>query len=377
MKIINVVGARPNFMKVAPLHEAFQADQDITSKVVHTGQHYDARMSDIFFKQLELPQPDYYLGVGSGSHAEVTAKIMVEFEKILLSEQPDVVLVVGDVNSTLACAVTTKKLNIPLVHVEAGLRSGDRKMPEELNRIMTDAIADELFVTEQSGMDHLKKEGVDSNKIHFVGNVMIDSLCRYQQKAAQTQLLSQLNIKPKDFILMTMHRPSNVDRKEKIEKVVALVKQICELKKVVLPIHPRTVKQLKKHQLLDDFYATENLKILEPQGYLEFLHLMENAALIVTDSGGIQEESTYLQVPCLTIRPSTERPITITLGTNILIPKLAVSEIITQVKKSLVHHKSETHIPPLWDGKAANRIKKIIKAKYLPIELKKGQKINV
>jgi len=249
-------------------------------------------------------------------------------------------------------------------------------MPEELNRIMTDAIADELFVTEQSGLDHLKSEGVNSDKIHFVGNVMIDSLYKYLEKSAQSKVLQQLNIVPKDYILMTMHRPSNVDQKEKIKTVVALIREISKLKNVVLPMHPRTIKQLKKYDLLADFYDIENLHILEPQGYLEFIHLMENAALIITDSGGIQEESTYLEVPCLTIRASTERPITVTLGTNILIPELSADGIIKQVKQSLIQHKIKTSIPPLWDGHTARRIKEIIKIKYLSIDIKQEQAID-
>ncbi|MEM1002627.1 MAG: UDP-N-acetylglucosamine 2-epimerase (non-hydrolyzing), partial [Bacteroidota bacterium] len=357
MKIISVVGARPNFMKVAPLHRAFQVYSAIESKIVHTGQHYDERMSSIFFEQLELPKPDYYLGIGSGSHAEVTAKVMVAFEKIVLQERPDLVIVVGDVNSTLACAIVTKKLNIQLAHVEAGLRSGDRTMPEELNRIMTDSIADYFFVTEQSGITHLTKEGVNQDRIHLVGNVMIDSLLYYLPKASKLDLIKRLNLTPKNYVLVTMHRPFNVDEKAQLSKVVTLIKRVGEQRKVVFPIHPRTLKRLHQYDLFEDLKGSPHLLLLEPQGYLEFICLMENSEVIITDSGGVQEESTFLQVPCLTIRGTTERPITTKLGTNILIPRLDVEEIIHIFHQCLEkRHLKEFVIPPLWDGKAAERI---------------------
>ncbi len=356
MKVLNIVGARPNFMKVAPLHRAFLQHPNVTSKVIHTGQHYDERMSTIFFDQLELPKPDYYLGVGSGSHAVITAKIMMEFEKIVEQEKPDLVLVVGDVNSTLACALVTKKLNIKLAHVEAGLRSGDRGMPEELNRIMTDSISDYLFVTEQSGMINLAKENVPDEKVFFVGNVMIDSLCSYQEKAVKMELLEKLGLTKKEYILMTMHRPANVDQADKIRTVVEMIAGVCQRMPVVLPLHPRTAKHLKKYGLEERFRSIPNLTILEPQGYLEFLNLMTNAALIVTDSGGIQEESTFLRVPCLTLRNSTERPVTITLGTNVLIPELDAEKILAVVDQTLQRKQIDSIIPPLWDGKAATRI---------------------
>ncbi len=360
MKILNIVGARPNFVKIAPLHRAFQQYDHIESKIVHTGQHYDERMSDIFFNQLEMPVPDYYLGVGSGSHARTTAKIMVAFEKIILEEKPDLVLVVGDVNSTLACAIVTKKMNIKLVHVEAGLRSGDRQMPEEVNRILTDSISDFLFVTEQSGMVNLAKEGVDSSKVFFVGNVMIDSLCYYQKKAEKLLLLQQLKLQPQQYALMTMHRPSNVDEAPKLQVILEVISAVCENQPLVFPLHPRTLKKLKKHNLFKRLKAIPNLIILEPQGYLEFLLLMANSALIITDSGGVQEESTYLKVPCLTIRDTTERPITIDLGTNTLIPVLEADLVIKKYKKTFNTSHQQSSIPPLWDGKTAQRIAHII-----------------
>ena len=360
MKVINVVGARPNFMKVAPLHSAFKKYSYITSKIVHTGQHYDERMSKVFFEQLGMPKPDYYLGVGSGSHAEVTAKVMVEFEKILLIEKPDLVIVVGDVNSTLACAIAAKKLNIKLAHVEAGLRSGDKKMPEEQNRILTDSIADYLFVTEQSGMVHLAREGIMSERVFFVGNVMIDSLINFRDKAQKVTLLEDLQIASKTFVLMTMHRPTNVDHVDKLKVMLSVIRAVGKTNKIIFPLHPRTKKQLINFGLYESFLAIPHLLVLEPQGYLEFIHLMENSLLIITDSGGIQEESTYLKVPCLTVRDSTERPITITLGSNILIPELKVNRILNTYLKTVDRKEQNSIIPPFWDGQAANRIAKTI-----------------
>ena len=370
MKILNIVGARPNFVKIAPLHRAFQQYDHIDSKIVHTGQHYDKQMSDIFFNQLEMPVPDYYLGVGSGSHAETTARIMVEFEAIAKKENPDLVLVVGDVNSTLACAIVAKKLNIKLVHVEAGLRSGDRKMPEEINRILTDSISDYLFVTEESGMTNLANEGVSKEKTFFVGNVMIDSLCHYQKKAEELSLLKRLKLRPKQYALMTMHRPSNVDEAHKLGVILEVISSVCENQQLVFPLHPRTLKNFKKFNLFNQLKAIPNLKILKPQGYLEFLLLMTNSSVIITDSGGIQEESTYLKVPCLTIRDTTERPITITLGTNTLIPELESNLIIKAYENTFNSKNNASTIPPLWDGKAADRIAAIIdqEFKYLSIE---------
>ena len=378
MKILSVVGARPNFMKVAPLQRAFNAYPNITSKIVHTGQHYDQRMSDVFFNQLELPAPDYYLGVGSGTHAEITAKVMIEFEKIVDKEKPDLVLVVGDVNSTLACALVTKKLNIKLAHVEAGLRSGDREMPEEINRIITDSIADYLFVTEQSGMVHLAKEGVSDDKVFFVGNVMIDSLCYYRKKSTQIGLLEQLNLRKEEYTLLTMHRPSNVDTKVKLGVILKVIRGLSKTKKVVFPLHPRTRKNLEKYHLFQTLKNIPNLILLEPQGYLEFLQLMENAEVIVTDSGGIQEESTFLKVPCLTIRDSTERPVTMLLGTNVLIPELNVSLIMKAYEDCLDNKNLEAVIPPFWDGRAAQRIAyQINKAWPVRSKLKVISKLSV
>jgi UDP-N-acetylglucosamine 2-epimerase (non-hydrolysing) len=321
-------------------------------------------MSDIFFNQLELPRPDYFLGVGGGTHTQQTAKIMLEFEPILDAEKPDVVLVVGDVNSTIACALVASKNHVPLVHVEAGLRSGDRRMPEEINRILTDSISDHLFVTEQAGLDNLAHEGVPNQKVHFVGNVMIDSLVYYRQKASQLDLCRSLNLSTKQYVLMTMHRPSNVDVVEGLRSILDILANTSALRPVVFPVHPRTLSNLEHFGLLDELKSLANVILLEPQGYLEFLHLMENAELIITDSGGIQEETTYLQVPCITFRASTERPVTVDLGTNYLQSDLNPVSVQKQVLSLLGGHAKQGVVPPLWDGQAAGRIASILKATY-------------
>lgn len=355
MKILNIVGARPNFMKVAPLHRAFSKNPNITSKIIHTGQHFDAKMSDVFFEQLELPKPHYFLGVGGGSHTEVTARTMIEFEKIVRQEKPDVVLVVGDVNATLACALVAVKEHIPLVHVEAGLRSGDRKMPEEINRILVDSIADHLFITEQDGLDNLKKEGVDAQKVHFVGNVMIDSLIYYKEKASKLNIAGQMKIEG-DYILVTMHRPANVDTKEGLESILEIIENASRHLSIVFPIHPRTKNNMERFGLTERLNDIPNVFITEPQGYLEFLNLMDNAKIIVTDSGGIQEETTFLKIPCLTFRNSTERPITVTMGTNQLLSDLNPVTAYQKIKDVLDGNFKKGQIPPLWDGHAAERI---------------------
>lgn len=361
-KIISVVGARPNFMKIAPLHRAFSKDSRIESIIVHTGQHYDEKMSDIFFNQLELPKPHYYLGIGGGSHTYQKANVMLEFEKIIESEKPDIVLVVGDVNPTPACSIVAVKMGITTVHVEAGLRSGDRTMPEEVNRIITDAICDHLFVTEQSGMINLAKENVPDEKVHFVGNVMIDSLKYYREKASKLKLsdIAGTAVNEKEYFLTTMHRPHNVDTAEGLEKILQIMRDLAARKKVVFPIHPRTSNNLKKYGLFDKLTAIENLILLEPQGYLQFLKLMDNAAIIITDSGGIQEETTYLQVPCLTFRDSTERPVTVEIGTNILMKDLDPKKVISRVDDILGGNAKKGIVPPLWDGNTSERIKDIL-----------------
>lgn len=352
MTVLSVVGARPNFMKVGPIHRALVAAGE-TSVVVHTGQHYDARMSDVFFRQLGLPEPDHYLGIGGGSHAVQTARVMEAFEPVLQEVQPDVVLVVGDVNSTLAATLVATKLHVPVVHVEAGLRSGDRRMPEELNRLCTDAIADLLFVTESSGMENLKAEGTPDERVRFVGNVMIDSLVHALDAARETENTAT-SLGLDRFALMTMHRPSNVDTEPPLREVVRLLHGLTEVLPVVLPLHPRTEKNLERFGLLDEVRAIENLHLIEPAGYLEFLGMMDAAAIVVTDSGGIQEETTFLGVPCITLRENTERPVTITEGTNELMD-LDANALVARVRQRL-EESTEGQVPDLWDGRAAERI---------------------
>ncbi len=357
-KIISVVGARPNFMKIAPIHRAFQKYKNSVQHLIcHTGQHYDEKMSKVFFDDLELPKPDFYLGVGSGSHAEQTAKVMMEFEKVLLEEKPDMILVVGDVNSTIACSLTAAKLHIKVVHVEAGLRSFDRKMPEEVNRVLTDAISDYLFVTEKSGLENLKNEGVDDSKVFFVGNVMIDSLVYYLGKTNGRTVLSDFGLEPQNYLLVTLHRPSNVDSKEQLTKLIGMLERLSGERKVIFPIHPRTRKNLNDYNLLNE--DNKNLILTDPIGYIDFLTLTKNAELILTDSGGIQEESTYLGVQCITLRTSTERPITVEVGTNQLLGN-DLNKAEQTALEVLNGKKKEGKIPELWDGKAAERIASIL-----------------
>lgn len=359
-KIISVVGARPNFMKVAPLHKAFQKHKSvITHQICHTGQHYDKAMSDDFFHHLELPKPNYYLGVGSGSHAEQTAKIMIEFEKILLKNKPDLVIVVGDVNSTIACSLTAVKLGIKVAHIEAGLRSFDRTMPEEINRILTDSISDYLFVTEESAIKNLSKEGISSDKIFYVGNIMIDSLSSHLHKASKITLLRKLDLLPRQFVLVTLHRPSNVDEKEQLTNLIQFLNSIAEHRKIIFPIHPRTAKNIEKYKL--NKTINPNLIFSEPMNYIDFLTLMKNAGLVITDSGGIQEETTYLGVQCLTLRPNTERPVTVELGTNHL--TIDLNEAF-EIAKNIFNGKiKEGIVPQYWDGKTSERITNILLSK--------------
>lgn len=360
-KIISVVGARPNFMKVAPIDKAFRKyEGKITHLICHTGQHYDEKMSKVFFDDLELPKPHFYLGIGSGSHAEQTARVMMEFEKVLLNEKPDLVIVVGDVNSTIACSLVAAKLHIKTAHVEAGLRSFDRDMPEEINRLLTDAIADYLFVTEKSGMEHLKNEGVSDDKVFFTGNVMIDSLVRYLPKAEQSAILEEYCLNKSNYILVTLHRPSNVDSKEYLEKLIHLLNTVSEKRKLLFPIHPRTKNNMQQFGL--EGLLGKNVILTDPIGYIDFLSITKNAELIITDSGGIQEESTYLGVQCITVRNNTERPVTVDVGTNQLIgtdlekvEKTALEVLSGKIKNG--------GIPELWDGRAAERITAIIAEK--------------
>lgn len=316
-------------------------------------------LSDVFFKDLDLPQPDYSLGIGSESHARQTAKIMIEFEKVLLAESPELVIVVGDVNSTLACAIVSAKIGIPVAHIEAGLRSFDRTMPEEINRVLTDTVSDFLFVTEQSGVENLKKEGIDESRIHLVGNVMIDSLMFHQSKSRQSKILEQLVLEPKTYTLVTLHRPSNVDSAEGLSRILQIFRRIAGRTKIVFPIHPRTRKMFSRYNLEHEVSTIGGLTLIDPVGYLDFHKLMENASLVLTDSGGIQEETTFLGIPCLTLRENTERPITVEIGSNELCG-LDVDKVTQRSLDILSGQKKKSNVPFLWDGKSAERIVGII-----------------
>lgn len=359
MKIINVVGARPNFMKIAPLMEAYKKYPIIQAKLVHTGQHYDQKLSDLFFKELGIPEPDIYLGVGSGSHGEQTGKVMMGFEKVLFEHKPDVVVVVGDVNSTIACALCAVKLGIKVAHVEAGLRSYDRGMPEEVNRILTDQISDLLFTTERNAENNLVKEGIEKEKIHFVGNTMIDTLYKHKQTAEKSTILSELHLKSGEYITMTLHRPSNVDNIDNFKKIFEAVSDIQKDIKVVFPVHPRTRNRIDEFGLSSMLDELTNLQLIEPVGYLDFLKLLSESKLVITDSGGIQEETTVLRVPCLTLRNNTERPVTLTQGTNKLVGN-DVALTIAESKRILSGDSPKGKTPELWDGKAAERIVEIL-----------------
>jgi UDP-N-acetylglucosamine 2-epimerase (non-hydrolysing) len=313
MLICNVVGARPNFMKIGPIVHALQR-RSIPQYLVHTGQHYDANMSKVFFDELEMPRPAFYLGISGGSHAVQTAAIMVEFEKVLLAEKPDMVIVPGDVNSTMACTLVASKMGIPVAHVESGLRSFDRGMPEEINRILTDVLADMLFVSERSGLVNLRKEGIADEKVFLVGNIMIDSLIHYLPKIELSDILGRMNTGAEKYILVTFHRPSNVDEPATLKEVVSLLTELSEKAKVVFPVHPRTRNNLIRMGAMP--LSDDRLILCDPIGYIDFLALVKNAALVVTDSGGIQEETTYLGVQCITVRDNTERPVTVDVGTN-------------------------------------------------------------
>jgi len=355
MKIINVVGARPNFMKIAPLTAEYKKHQHIEAILVHTGQHYDREMSDLFFRQLGIPEPDINLGVGSSSHAVQTAEIMKAFEPIVAEHKPDAVLVVGDVNSTIACGLVAVKMGVKLVHVEAGLRSFDRSMPEEINRVLTDSISDLLFCTEQSGVDNLLREGIAPEKIFLVGNVMIDTLLSNKAKADGSDVLDRLGLDGCDFAVLTLHRPSNVDDPAAFGRILDALEAIQSDMPVVFPVHPRTRANLSSMPLGRRIDEMPGLRLLRPVGYLDFLKLMSSARIVLTDSGGIQEETTILGIPCLTLRENTERPVTMEIGTNRLVGT-DTNRIIEAYKQAVNGHPCQREIPPLWDGRAAERI---------------------
>ena len=374
MKLMSIAGARPNFMKIAAIAGAVQKHNDnvqtlgdstakIDHIIVHTGQHYDQKMSQSFFDQLGIPKPDINLEIGSGSHAVQTAEIMKAFEGVLLSERPDILLVVGDVNSTIACSLVAAKIEYPeghtikrplIVHVEAGLRSFDREMPEEINRILTDSLSDMLFITEQSGIENLKKEGIPPEKVFFTGNVMIDTLHRHLHQAEQSKIKDSLGI-DYPYGLVTLHRPSNVDRITTLKPLIDVLINIAGRKKLIFAVHPRTLNNLKKFNLLDSLEQCSGILLTEPLSYLDFLNLTKDADLVITDSGGIQEETTYLNVPCVTLRENTERPVTVDIGSNYLIGT-DPNKILNTVNLILSGKGKTASTPDLWDGHAGERI---------------------
>lgn len=355
LKIINIVGARPNFMKIAPLMKAYQAHAEIEPMLVHTGQHYDEKMSDLFFRQLGIPQPNLNLGVGGGTHATQTAAIMTAFEGVVKEHKPDAVLVVGDVNSTVACGMVAVKEGVQLIHVEAGLRSFDRSMPEEINRMLTDSITNWFYCTEDSGKQNLLREGQPESAIFMVGNLMIDCLCEHRAKADQTTILEDMKLTSGNYAVVTMHRPANVDDPESLGKILDILGHIQERLTVVFPVHPRTRKNLSAPALNARLQQMPNIRLVEPIGYLEFLKLTSSAKVVLTDSGGIQEETTILRVPCLTMRDNTERPVTCELGTNQLVGT-EPARVIEAFEQVWSGKSKPGSIPPLWDGHAAQRI---------------------
>jgi UDP-N-acetylglucosamine 2-epimerase (non-hydrolysing) len=356
MKILHVVGARPNFMKVAPVMAAFSKRQRVKQILVHTGQHSDSLMSDVFLQQLGIHEPDHNLGVHGGTHAYQTSEIMKHFEPVLLSEHPDCVLVYGDVNSTMAAAIDCAKLLIPFAHVEAGLRSFDRTMPEEINRVITDRLADLLFTPSADGNENLLHEGVDPARIHLVGNVMIDTLIRFLPLTEHREYPGDLLPNEDRFVLVTLHRPSNVDEPLQLKEIMLALDEIAGFAKVIFPMHPRTRKVIES---LGELKLSPRLQLINPLGYLEFLGLQRNAALVITDSGGVQEETTFLKVPCLTVRENTERPITVEIGSNTLVGR-DMAMLKKEAYKVFVGKGKSTSIPPLWDGMAGERIADII-----------------
>ncbi|MBK6972786.1 MAG: UDP-N-acetylglucosamine 2-epimerase (non-hydrolyzing) [Sterolibacteriaceae bacterium] len=363
MKVINVVGARPNFMKMAPIIEAMNEQRERFQHIlVHTGQHYDERMSKSFFVDLGMPKPDIDLEVGSGSHAEQTARIMVEFEKVCLRELPDLVIVVGDVNSTMACTITAKKLGIQVAHVEAGLRSRDMTMPEEINRLCTDVLCDYLFTTDHFANENLAREGVSMEKIHFVGNVMIDTLLKHKELARGMGILEGWGLKPGEFATMTLHRPSNVDDAATFRGILDALSGVAKVIPIIFPVHPRTRKMVKRFGLGGYFSTADSpqgLWMTDPLGYLEFLHLNMHAKMVITDSGGLQEETTVLGVPCITLRENTERPITCEVGTNFIAGNDGVA-ILRYTSMVLNGEMPRGTVPERWDGRAAERIVEIL-----------------
>jgi UDP-N-acetylglucosamine 2-epimerase (non-hydrolysing) len=365
LRLTCVVGARPNFVKIASIVQAARAMPEIVLRLVHTGQHYDERMSALFFRQLRLPEPDAYLGVGSGSHAVQTARVLEAFDAELDQHQADWVVVVGDVNSTLACALVAAKRAVRVAHVEAGLRSRDRGMPEEINRVLTDQISDVLFTTERSATINLLQEGIAAERIHFVGNVMIDTLLQQRAAARQSDIVERLGLSSKGYAVCTLHRPGNTDTFASAANSLLALERLSERLPVIFPVHPRTRASVASLGLLARMERMPGLRLIEPLGYLEFLALMDQARLVFTDSGGIQEETTLLGVPCLTFRDTTERPITITEGTNHLVglDPAGTAAAADAIMAGVV---VQGRVPELWDGRAAERIVAVLTGSPLP-----------
>ena len=361
MKAAVIVGARPNFMKAAPLIREFRKRRSLEWVLIHTGQHYDENMSRVFFEDLELPEPDIHLGVGSGSHAEQTARIMIAFEGVVARERPDLIIVVGDVNSTLACSLVGAKALIPVAHVEAGLRSFDLAMPEEINRMVTDILSRFCFTTSPEAETNLLREGVTSDRIFFVGNIMIDSLLFYLAKAERSRILDTLGAAPGEYVLVTLHRPSNVDESGVLAGIMEALAGLARSFPVIFPVHPRTRKMIESAR--GAIEIPEGLKLIEPLGYLDFVKAMRHARIVVTDSGGIQEETTVLGVPCITVRENTERPITVEIGTNVLVGS-DPGKIRDEAARILAGPARAHRVPPLWDGKTAGRIADILVQRF-------------
>ena len=353
-KVLIVIGTRPNFIKVTQFKKEFEKLTDLECVIVHTGQHYDEKMADVFFDQFGLT-PDYFLNIGKGTANQQMAEIMVSLEKVIQEISPRLVIVVGDVNSTLAAAITANKMNLPIAHLESGLRSGDMTMPEEINRILTDKITDYYFITEQSGIDHLKVEGQDEGAMHFVGNTMIDTMVAFEPEIEKAGILEKLGLSAQGYVLMTMHRPATVDHEDELKKLLSLMEMITASHDLVFPIHPRTIKNIQKFGLEERLEKITRLHLTDPMDYFSFQKLVKYAAFILTDSGGIQEESTFRRVPCLTLRPNTERPSTVVQGSN----QLVTFELDILKEKILQILRGEPRVgkvPPLWDGKATQRI---------------------
>ena len=360
LKIVNVVGGRPNFVKIAPILEAMAEVPAIVPSLVHTGQHYDQEMSRVFFEDLKIPEPDFFLGVGSGTHAQQTARVMLEFEKVLEQERPDLIVVVGDVNSTLACALVAAKLLIPVAHVESGLRSFDRTMPEEINRILTDHLSDYLFTPSEDANENLLREGIAAVNIHLAGNVMIDTLKRYEGVARAKRAAETLGLSPRGYAVLTLHRPSNVDDPKTFAGLLDGLEGILPRLPIVFPIHPRSRRRLLEFGLDARIGSLRNLQLCDPVGYLTFLSLMLDSRFVMTDSGGIQEETTALGIPCLTLRENTERPVTVRMGTNVVVGTRP-ERIVAEVRRILEEDRRNGETPPLWDGHTAPRIVEVLR----------------